>query len=283
MLKRIIGCLLFIIIAGCSAKKDKVLKPDQRSFLLVNLNQEFPVINFSLTFRNNDTLGLRCIKCEHYPFRKKIKDISSEIKRIYINSIYVRGENKNITFRSLGMGASYSFDYDSDCRRLRGNIASCGDWNISYNYKGSSDKIYQYSIVDDTKPDTTIFYLDSLGRVAAAEGQEYGDLYKSFFTKKVFYSGSGSIPDSIISYFKRGKKISEKRKEIFYFTDNKVDSMRLESENYLYLSGLIAFVNRFDDQEMLVSRSILWSAGRSETFAVEKISRNNGDTIGVYY
>lgn len=260
-------------MAACSAKKDKVIKPDLRSFWLVNLNQEFPVINFPLTFRNNDTLGLRCIKCEKYPLGKKIKEVSSEIKRIYINSIYVSNVNKNITFRTLGMGPSYSFNYDSNYRRSSENVISCGDWEISYSYKDSSDKIYQYSIVDDFKPDTTIFRLDSLGRVAAAEGLEYGDLYKSFFTKKVFYSGSGSIPDSIISYFKRGKKISEKRKEIFYFTENKVDSMRLESEDYSYSSGLITFVNRFDKQEMLVSKTILRPAGQSETFVVEKISR----------
>ena len=260
-------------MAACSAKKDKYIKLDQRSFLLFNLNQEFPVINFPLTFSNNDSLGLRCIECEQYPLGKKIKEVSSEIKRIYINSIFVSNENKNITFQTLGIGASYSFNYDSNYRRLREDVISCGDWEISYSYKDSSDKIYQYSIVDDTKLDTTIFYLDSLGRVAAAEGIEYGDLYKNFFTQKVFYSESCSIPDSIISYFKRGKKISEKRKEIFYFTENKVDSMRLESEDYSYSTGLITFVNRFDDKEMLLSRTILWPAGQSETFVVEKISR----------
>ncbi|WP_156140741.1 hypothetical protein [Sporocytophaga myxococcoides] len=273
MFNRIIGCLLFVIMAACSAKKDKVIKPDQRSFLLVNLNQEFPVINFPLTFSNNDSLGLRCIECEQYPLGKKIKEVSSEIKRIYINSIYVSNENKNITFRTLGMGPSYSFNYDSNYRRSSENVISCGDWEISYSYKDSSDKIYQYSIVDDTKPNTTIFYLDSLGRVAAAEGLEYGDLFKSFFTKKVFYSGSGSIPDSIISHIKRREKINEKRKEIFYFTDNKVDSIRLEWESYSYSTGLITLVNRFDEQEMLVSRTILWPSGESESFVVEKISR----------
>ncbi len=262
---------MVIAVAGCSAKKNKVIKSDQRSFLLVNLNQEFPVINFPLTFLNNDSLGLRCIKCELDPFVQKIikKNESSRVGRIYINSMYVSCENKNITYRTLGMRASYSSNYDSNYRRLRGSIISCRDWDISHSYKDSSDKIYQYSRVDDFKTDTTIFYLDSLGRVSAAEGIDYGDLYKSLFTKKVFYSGSGSIPDSIVSLFKRGKIISEKRKEIFYFTDNKVDSIRVEADGYL--SGLIIFVNRFDEKEMLVSRTILRPGEQSETFVVEKI------------
>ncbi len=179
MLRIIITYLLVIAITGCSVKKNKVIKPDQRSFLLVNLKQEFPVINFPLTFRNNDSLGLRCIKCELNPFGQKyIKDMSSELKKIYFNSVHVNNENKSIRFSSLGSWASYSFNYDSNYRSLREKVYSCYDWNISYSYKDSSDKVYQYSRIDDFKTDTTIFHLDSLGRVYAAEGVEYGDLYK---------------------------------------------------------------------------------------------------------
>ncbi|MBO9703566.1 MAG: hypothetical protein J7604_25380 [Sporocytophaga sp.] len=271
LLKRSTICFIIAIIASCSAEKDKIIKPDQRSFLLVNLNQEFPVINFPLTFRNNDSLGLRCIKCELDPFGQKILKEEFSIKDTYFNSIKVSNKNKSILFHSLGSWASYSFNYDSIYRRLSGRVYSCYDWDISYSYKDSSDKIYQYSRVDDFKPDTTIYHLDSQGRVSTAEGTEYGDLYKSLYIKKVFYSGSGSIPDSIVSLFKREKIISERRKEIFYFADNKVDSMRIEADGYL--SGLIIFVNRFDDKEMLVSRRIIWPAKQSETFVVEKLSK----------
>jgi hypothetical protein len=265
MIKKIFICVLLILfIYGCT-KNEKIVIVDQRSFLFVNLIQEFPIINFESVSKSNDTLGLTW---KQY--------IPNDSQKTYLRDVIINYSKKNITYHSLDWSPSSTFQYDSTNRLQGQKIYSCFTWNISFCYLDTLGSIYQFSTIEDDSDngsDTTIFKLDSYGRVTQVNGIDYGDLYKVRYSKNVYYSELHSIPDSIISIYKRNKNINKLRKELFYQTKQKIDSIQIEDSEFdTNYSVKTFFTNYFNTQEKYVGAKISNLNSKIEKFLyVEKI------------
>ena len=262
ILKNIIYFFLLILLSSSCSNDEKAIKLNERSFSIVNLNQKFPIINLFESTNINDSLGLTCEKC-----------VSEENKKIYLFSIVTNKEMRSYKFHTLGLGANYTFQYDKNNRIVNQKVTSCYTWNISYNYLDTLEYIYQLSKVDgDNEIDTTSYKLDFLGRVIEVNGKEYGDLNKRTFSKKISYSQNTSIPDSIHSVFKKDNNISEVRKEFFFQSKDKIDSILVEET--IFNSNqveILKYFNYFDNNEIFNSRKIENLKSPNNIFYVEKL------------
>ena len=252
---------LLILVSSCS-NNEKSIKLNERSFSIVNLNQKFPIINLYELNNINDSLGLTCEKC-----------VSEENKKVYPVSIVISKEMRSYEFHTLGLGANYTFQYDKNNRIVNQKVTSCYTWNISYNYLDTLDYIYQLSKVDgDNEIDTTSYKLDFSGRVIEVNGKEYGDLNKRIFSKKISYSQNSSIPDSINSVFKNNNKIAEVRKEIFFQSKDKIDSILIEETKFNSNQvEILKYFNYFDNNEIFNSQKKENLKSPNNIFFVEKL------------
>lgn len=253
--------LLLLLITGCKKQKSLIVL-DKRSFSIVNLIPEFPIINLFQALDKDDSIGLTCDKCEF------------ENKKKYVESVNINRKDRNIEYKKLGWSPTYSIKYDTNNRIKNQLIISCYDWDITYTYLDTLGLVYQFSKIDkENEIDTTIYKLDSYGRVIQINGIEYGDLYKRSFTKRILYSGKSLIPDSISSIYKR-KEVDEVRKETFFHSKDKIDSIRIERTNYdnNYAETRI-FINYFDKQEIFINQRLVISKYRTEMFYVERLTK----------
>lgn len=251
---------LLVLLNSCSRNKEIVF--NERSFFLVNLNPEFPIIDFTHSSSQMDSMGLTCKRC-----------ISDEGKKLYLASAIIDRKKRSVKYNSLGWGASYLLKYDSNNRITNQVVSSCYTWKIDYIYGDKPGVIYQFSKEEyDNTADTTIYKLDSQGRVTGIEGIEYGDLYKRNVSKKIFYATLSSIPDSINSTYRRKYGIAEVRKEKFYQKNNKIDSIVVEvaklDPNF---QEKRQFINYFDRNGLFISQKTLYPKYVTEMFYVEKI------------
>jgi len=253
---KIIGSILFVFLyVSCTKNKSKI-NLNEKNFSLINLRQEFPIIHISDIFLDNSSLGLTCENC-----------ILPNDKKLYIHSIHINKENKSISTKPLGWGVSFEFIFDNN-RIIKQTITSCSDWDISYSYFNTDEFLYQISkIENENEIDTTKYKLDSLGRVIEVNGIEYGDLIKSNVSKKLYYSGKCSIPDSINSIFKAKYSNNGIRKEVFYYNNQKIDSIFIEetfsNSNFTERN---TFTNYFDKNERFISQK----RNGNNVFHVEK-------------
>lgn len=206
--------IILIALENCT-NSEKTIIPDNRNFSIVNMNYEFPIIDFRTLSYGYDSLGLTCETCY------------SKNKKYYLSSLIINRDKRILDYQDMSMGPSYSFSYDSNGRMKSQRIISCYDWDIEYNYIDTLGFIYQFSKIETEEDiDTTIYKLDTRGRVTEVSGVEYGDLYKRKISKKIYYSNLTSIPDSINTYIEGLYKGNIK--ESFYQGNNHLDSVKIE-------------------------------------------------------
>jgi hypothetical protein len=232
---------IVVLLSSCAGKKE--MRVDNRSFMLVNLNQEFPILNFSNY--SEDSLGLTCSDCMH------------NNKKLFLVSAFINGPTKSVSIPPAGMGAAFSFSYDSVGRIERQVVESCYRWDISFDYSDTLGCVYQFAqISGESLRDTTVYKLDTYGRVVGVIGFEYGDLMKRSISKRVYYKDTSSIPDSILTTFEANRKKGI-RKEIFYQHNTIIDSIRIENVSFEF-PNREEYTNYFNEKESFVGRKY-WS------------------------
>ncbi|WMJ74597.1 hypothetical protein RCC89_15705 [Cytophagaceae bacterium ABcell3] len=220
-----ISCFVF----ACQSKQQVPL--DMRSFSYVNQNPVFPI---------HDLEGW---ESGVYTLTQNIENIQ-EGHTPNLNTVTVDHETNSIYFKSSIGWASYYFSFGSIGKLSSQVVNSCYSWVIDFSYLDSLGCLYQISNLKHDGSDTTIYSLDSLGRIVQVDGVEYGDLRKENFVKEVYYSGRNSIPDSIYTFYLNLR--SKTRKEIFYHRHDTLDSMVVEVFKRIPYYARSRFVNYFD-------------------------------------
>jgi len=259
-MKKILWLWVFVVLFTACTKPQPTIKVNEQNLKLVTINYRFPILDPLKFIAKNDTLGLVCNDCPNW---------DDTLNRIFIASWVFIEKPDAISFRGFMTGPpGDTYTYDSVGRIKHQEVTSCYNWNIDYTYKDSLDNLMQITKLDEkygNKPDTTIYKLDSLGRVKSVRGILYGDLYTRNYTKKMEYTGSSIIPDSIMSSYHRKNTngidiMVEQSKEVFYYHKDIVDSILFDQTEYYYepkkFTTVVIFTGYFSPDGDLVKQKI---------------------------
>jgi len=202
------GLFLLLAISSCK-KKNNV---DYRSLELVELNPYAPVLDKS-------KLSNRQIEVKAN-FKE---DSSLTLFKLILDST----KNAICSTNPLGWEASYTRCFDSLNRIDSLLVESCFSWRIGFQYKVQGKVLVKISTINKTERDTSLYYLDDIGRVIKYQGLRYGDLIKFKETKIVHYSDKSSYPDLIITTLKNTGRDTIYQTEKFFKSGEKIDSIRI--------------------------------------------------------